>query len=167
MNDKKESPRWGRVFAIIIGAGLLVIVPLAWWVNRMADSSRLRARVMANESTAIDTVDLIAAAQRIHLEAFGRYGGIQELKDAGILNVEFAGEPPAYEGYAFTVKLAPSADGSAAGGFSVNADPVVAAGDDATGQRHFYLDSETSGIRYHESRPATPADKALARSSPL
>ena len=162
MGDTQEQKRRGRTAAIILGAGLAVFVPLAIIANNMLKSAEARARVAANESAAVDTVDLIAAAEQIYLDAFGSYGTLAQLKDAGILNVAFAGDPPAFKGYVFTVRLGPSSP-TERGAFSVNADPLDAEGGDATGRRHFYLDSVITGIRFSEGRPAAAGDRLLPR----
>jgi hypothetical protein len=158
MADSSESKRLWRTALIVAGAGLLVLVPLGWLAVRMYNDTIQRRVVSVNEADALYTLELIAAAEHIHLQAYGEYGTIRQLTDSGILQTEFGGDPPARAGYAYTVRLTPKT-GAGAGAYSVNADPLRASGRDATGRRHFYIGSEVIGTRYNEDRPATASDK--------
>jgi len=158
MSDSSESKRLWRTALIIAGAGLLVLVPLGWLAVRMYNDTIQRRVVAVNEADALYTLELIAAAEHIHLQAYGAYGTIKQLTDTGILQTEFGGEPPARAGYAYAVRLTPKTD-AAAPTYAVNADPLRASGRDATGRRHFFISSEVIGVRVNEDRPATAADK--------
>jgi hypothetical protein len=159
MADSSESKRLWRTALIVAGVGLLVLVPLCWLAVRMYNDTIQRRVVAVNEADALYTLELIAAAEHVHLQAYGEYGTIKQLTETGILQTEFYGDnAPARAGYAYTVKLTPKTDARPAS-FSVNADPLRAAGRDATGRRHFYIGSEVIGVRYNEDRPATAADK--------
>lgn len=158
MADSSESKRLWRTALIVAGAGLLVLIPLAWLAVRM-NNDRIQRRVIAvNEADAIYTLELLAAAEHVHLQAYGEYGTIKQLNDTGILQTEIGGDPPARAGYAYTVKLTPQTD-TQSRAYSVNADPLIDKGREATGRRHFYIGSETIGIRFNEERPATATDK--------
>jgi hypothetical protein len=158
MSDSSESKRLLRTALIIAGAGLLVLVPLGWLAVRMYNDTIQRRVVAVNEADALYTLELIAAAEHIHLQAYGEYGTVKQLTDTGILQTEFGGEPPARAGYAYAVRLTPKTH-AAAPTYSVNADPQRASGRDATGRRHFFISSEVIGVRVNEDRPATAADK--------
>lgn len=158
MSDSSESKRLWRTALIIAGAGLAVLVPLGWLAVRMYNDTIQRRVVAVNEADALYTLELIAAAEHIHLQAYGEYGTVRQLTDAGILQTEFGGEPPARAGYAYAVRLTPKT-GADAPTYSVNADPLRASGREATGRRHFYISSEVIGVRVNEDRPATAADK--------
>jgi hypothetical protein len=158
MADSSESKRLWRTALIVAGAGLLVLVPLCWLAVRMYNDTIQRRVVAVNEADALYTLELIAAAEHIHLQSYGEYGTIKQLNDTGILQTEIGGDPPARAGYAYTVKLTPKTDARPPA-YSVNADPVRDAGREATGRRHFYIGSEVIGVRYNEDRPATAADK--------
>lgn len=165
MSTKPETRRYGRVAAVILGVGLLIFIPLVLLANHMINEANLRARIAANESAAIDTIDLIAAAEQIHLDSYGEYGTLRRLTDAGILHINFNGEPPVFKGYVFTLKLTPRT-GTQAAAFSLNADPLrreSGSAGDATGRRHFYRGSDVTGIRFNEERPAEAGDTALPR----
>jgi hypothetical protein len=158
MADSSESKRLWRTAAIVAGVGLLVLLPLGWLALRMYNDTIQRRVIAVNEADALYTLELLAAAEQVHLQAYGEYGTVKQLTDTGILQTTFDGDPPARSGYAYTVRLTPRA-GAQPPSYSVNADPLRAAGRDATGRRHFYIGSEVIGVRYNEDRPATAADK--------
>jgi hypothetical protein len=158
MADSSESKRLWRTASIVAGVGLLVLAPLGWLAVRMYNDTIQRRVIAVNEADALYTLELLAAAEQVHLQAYGEYGTVRQLTDTGILQTTFDGDPPARAGYAYTVRLTPRA-GAQPPSYSVNADPLRAAGRDATGRRHFYIGSEVIGVRYNEDRPATAADK--------
>jgi hypothetical protein len=157
MADGSESKRLWRTAGIVAGLGLVVLIPLAWLAVRMYNDTLQRRVVAANEGGALYTLELISAAEQIHLQNYGQYGTLQQLTDSGILQMTFGGDPPSAAGYAYRVRLTPKTDASAPA-YSVNADPVRAGGRDATGRRHFYISSEVIGIRISEDRPAAASD---------
>jgi len=158
MADSSESKRLWRTALMVAGAGVLVLVPLCWLAVRMYNDTIQRRVVSVNEADALYTLELIAAAEHVHLQSYGEYGTIKQLNDTGILQTEFGGDPPARAGYAYTVKLTPKTD-TQPPSYSVNADPLIDKGRGATGRRHFYIGSEAIGVRVNEERPATAADK--------
>lgn len=158
MADNSESKRLWRTALIVAGVGLLVLVPLCWLAVRMYNDTIQRRVVAVNEADALYTLELLAAAEHIYLQAYGEYGTVKQLTDTGILQTNFDGDPPAREGYAYTAKLTPRS-GAQPPSYSINADPLRATGRDATGHRHFYISSEVIGTRYNEDRPATATDK--------
>ncbi|MCA1593426.1 MAG: hypothetical protein LC754_12415 [Acidobacteria bacterium] len=162
MSTNPESKRWGRTVAIILGVGVLILVPLVFLARHMLDAANTRALVASNEAAAIDTIDLIAAAEQIHLDAYGDYATLQQLLDAKILKLTFNGDPPTFKGYTYTVKVAPLTD-TQGPAFSVSADPLRGEGGDATGRRHFYRDTNVTGMRFNEDRPAAASDALLPR----
>ncbi|HVF42039.1 MAG TPA: hypothetical protein VM936_03455 [Pyrinomonadaceae bacterium] len=158
MADSSDSKRLWRRALIVAGAGLLVLVPL-WFLYARVSGDAIQRRVIAvNEADALYTLELIAAAEHVHLQSYGEYGTIKQLNDSGILQTEFGGDPPARAGYAYAVKLTPKT-GAQPPAYSVNADPLNDKGREATGRRHFYIGSEAVGVRVNEDRPATAADK--------
>lgn len=158
MADSSDSKRLWRTALIVAGAGLLVLVPLWFLYVRVSNDAIQRRVIAANEADALYTLELLAAAEHVHLQAYGAYGTIKQLNDTGILQTEIGGDPPARAGYAYTVKLTPKTD-TQPPAYSVNADPLTDKGREATGHRHFYIGSETIGVRVNEDRPATAADK--------
>jgi hypothetical protein len=158
MADSSESKRLWRTALIVAGAGLLVLVPLWLLYVRVSNDAIQRRVIAADEADALYTLELLAAAEHVHLQSYGAYGTIKQLNDSGILQTEFGGDPPARAGYAYTVKLTPKTDAQTPA-YSVNADPIRDTGRDATCRRHFYIGSEVIGVRYNEERPAAAADK--------
>lgn len=155
MSKAPEKKGYGRVILVLLALGVLVIVPLAWLALKMSRDAAQRRVVNANEAAAIYTLEQIAAAEQLHFEAFeGRYATFRQLLDAGLFKAPLDGERITSSGYAFTLRVAPPAEGRPSS-YSVNADPLA---EGTTGRRHFYLDSNVTGMRYSEGRPATAAD---------
>jgi hypothetical protein len=94
MADSSESKRLWRTALIVAGVGLLVLVPLTWLAVRMYNDTIQRRVVAVNEADALYTLELIAAAEHVHLQAYGEYGTIKQLTDTGILQTEFYGDTP-------------------------------------------------------------------------
>jgi len=160
MAESSDSKRLWRTALIVAGVGLLVLAPLGWLYVRMSNDATQRRVANANEADARYTLELIAAAEDVHLRAYGDYGTIRQLTETGILQITFDGETPARSGYVYNVRLTPKA-GERQPAYSVNADPVRDKGREATGRRHFYVGSEAIGMRYNEERPATASDKPV------
>ncbi|HEX6625276.1 MAG TPA: hypothetical protein VF064_16300 [Pyrinomonadaceae bacterium] len=156
MTDTPKKKGYGRVFVILLVVGLLVLVPLTWLALRMSRDAQRRRVVNANEAAAIYTLEQIAAAEQLHFETYeGQYATFRQLLDAGLFKAPLEGDAAITSaGYTFTLKLTPRTD--AQGSFySVNADPRESG---TTGNRHFYIDSNITGMRFSEGRPATATD---------
>lgn len=160
MADSSDSKRLLRTALIVAGVGLIVLVPLWMLYVRMSNDAIQRRVANSNEADARYTLELIAAAEDVHLRAYGDFGTIRQLTETGILQTTFDGETPARSGYVYTVKLTPKTDARPSA-YSVNADPLIDKGREATGRRHFYIGSEAIGMRYNEDRPATASDKPV------
>ena len=160
MAESSDSKRLWRTALIVAGAGVLVLVPLWLLYVRMSNDATRRRVANANEADTRYTLELIAAAEDVHLRAYGDYGTLRQLTETGILQITFDGETPARSGYVYTVRLMPKADGRQPT-YGVNADPVRDKGREATGRRHFYVGSEAIGMRFNEERPATASDKPV------
>ncbi len=112
----------------------------------------------ADETAALTTLKAIALAQRtFSITNSGEYGTLKQLGDGGFLDARYAGEKPVKD-YVITCTVTPKAPGAPEGSYSCNADP------EKTGERagrHLYIDSTSSVIRYHDTQPATAADKEI------
>jgi hypothetical protein len=162
MSQTSESRRLLKIVLLLAAAAVPVVAGLVWYGLRLnADAQRRRA-VAANEAAAISSLDQIAAAQQLHLEARGEYGTFRQLAEAGVFQAPLEGESLVSGGYRFTVRVTPRTE-TQGPTFSVNADPVRSGGGDATGVRHFFKSSEVTGTRHSEGRPATAADRQLPR----
>lgn len=147
-----------RTALIVVGLGVVVLVPLVWLAVRMYNDTLQQRVIAANEASALAALENIQAAEQLYLESHGEYATFRQLIEAGVFQTNQNGDALVNDGYRFTLRLTPKSD---AGGptYSVNADPVRADGRDATGRRHFFISSEVTGVRYNEERPATAADK--------
>jgi Tfp pilus assembly protein PilE len=156
--ERSESKRLLRTALVVAAVGVALLVPLAWLAVRMYHD-RIQQRVIsANEASALATLENLQAQEQSFLETTGSYATFPQLVEAGAVQTPLSGDALESEGYRFTLRVTPKTD---AGGptYSVNADPVRAEGRDATGRRHFFISSETTGVRYNEERPANAADK--------
>jgi prepilin-type N-terminal cleavage/methylation domain-containing protein len=149
-NRRRDARGFSLIELMIVIAiiGILIGVGIPAWRNSV---------VAANETSAIRTLNTIAAEQRTYYIRHSNYGTFDQLIEAGALDQRFAGENPVVSGYTFTLKVTPKSN-SQPPAFAVNADPQVAEGLTATGKRHFYMGSDTNGVRSNETQPATAQD---------
>ncbi|MDH3492153.1 MAG: prepilin-type N-terminal cleavage/methylation domain-containing protein [Acidobacteriota bacterium] len=135
------------IIALLIGVG----VP-AW--QSMVQSG--------NETTAVQSLNTIRTLQAQY--AAKNRGSFAPTFDRLIQSVrldeKFKGENPVVNGYVFrmTVQEGTSARPSF---YSINADPQVATGLQATGSRFFYFDSTLGTIKQKEGEPAKPTDPSV------
>ena len=152
-----ETKKLWRTIGIIAVVGILVLIPLVWLALRLRDDAYRRRVVVANEVETLSVLEGIAAAQQLYLQSNSQYGTFKQLVEAGVFRAPLEGDTLVADGYSFKLKVTPKAEGQTSS-FSVNADPLVSGGRDATGKRHFYLDSNLVGIRVNEERPASASD---------
>lgn len=120
-----------------------------------------RARPAADEAAIVMALKTIANAQQTYFARSGNsYGTFDQLVEAGALDGRFRGSAPVVSGYVFKMNVAPSAGGQPALTYSVNADPQPSANAQATGTRHYFMDSN-SAIHYNESQTAAASDPLL------
>lgn len=164
MAQTSESRRLLKIVLVAAAAAVPVVAGLVWYGLKLSADAERRRVVAANEAAAVSSLDQIAAAQQLYLEAHGQYGTFRQLAEAGVFQAPLEGESLVSGGYRFTVGLTPRA-GTRGPAFDVNADPVRSGGDDATGVRHFFKSSEVTGTRFSEGRPAAAADRQLPRAA--
>lgn len=135
------------IIALLIGVG----VP-AW--QSMVQSG--------NETTAVQSLNTIRTLQAQYASKNrGSFAPtFDRLIQAVKLDDKFKGENPVVNGYVFrmTVQEGTSARPSF---YSINADPQVATGIQATGSRFFYFDSTLGTIKQKEGEPAKPTDPSV------
>lgn len=143
------------VIAII---GILVGVGVPAWRS---------AVIAGNETAAIQTLKTVATEERVYFNGKGRtaYGTFDQLIESGSLDKRFIGDAPLVDGYIFTLKVTPKS-GSTPPSFTLNADPQQKEGVGASGRRHFYIDSNISGVRTNNEGPASADDSAEGESAP-
>ncbi len=116
-----------------------------------------------NEATAAQTVQTIRTCQSSYAGSHkGRFAPFPELVNSGCLDADkFKGEPPVINGYIFTMKVE-EPSGTKPAFYSVNLDPQVPDGIQATGKRHFYYDSTLGAVKStDENRPAKADDPSM------
>jgi hypothetical protein len=106
----------------------------------------------ADETSAIQTLRTIAAAQAQSKVIRGSYGDFDTLAQAGFLDARFATSTPVQRGYRFKMTATESE-------FSVSADPIEQTA--GSRSRHLYLDSTDGVIHVNGTQAATRNDPAL------
>ncbi len=152
-----QRPWWFSI-AVVAATGAVLLIVMGAILAGIAIPTYKNKVIIANETTTLSNLNAIAAQQYIYLASTRSYGTFQQLTDAGLLDAKFSGDTPVVGGYVLTMKVVAASE-SASPFFSINADPAQPEGFTPTGKRHFYLDSETAGIRYNEDRPATASDR--------
>lgn len=163
MNPVDEQSQFARNNKKIIIVVLIVLAALAAFgivfiaVSVPAWKSTVKS---GNETIAVRSLEAIRTVQAQYAS---KHQGIfapdfDELIKAGLLDEKFAGQNPIVDGYIFSMKVEPFTP-SKPGFYSVNADPQVA---EATGTRHFYLNSTLATTKVtEENRPAKADDPSL------
>ena len=148
-----------RGFNLIELMIVIAIIGLLIGVGSIAWQAVIKS---GNETTAGQTIDNVRKFQAQYATGNrGNFGTFDELILKVSLDPKFAGERPVVNGYIFTMNVIPGSS-SAPPSYSINADPQVAEGVTATGNRHFYTDSSLSSIKAtDENRPAKADDPAL------
>jgi type IV pilus assembly protein PilA len=140
---------------------LLVVVAIILIIAAIAIPSFMRAKISANESSAVSSIHAVDTAEITYSSMYGSVGYSVALADLGT-----GGQSPCpgtatascfidptlasgtKSGYVFTYVQNASQTPSIQ--FTINADPVVP---DITGQKGFYSD-ESNIIRYNSTGPA-------------
>jgi prepilin-type N-terminal cleavage/methylation domain-containing protein len=112
------------------------------------------AQKAGNEAATMQNLKTIAAVQIQYYNTHGRsFGTFEQLVKEQMLTSKFEGNPPAPDGYVFTLKVTPKTAGSPTS-YTLNADPQTT----GSGTNHFYLDSSDSSIHINAAQPAGPGD---------
>jgi prepilin-type N-terminal cleavage/methylation domain-containing protein len=138
---------------------VIAIIGLLIGVGSIAWGAMIRS---GNETGAAQTLDRIRTFQAQYASRNkGKFGTFDELITASGLDEGFRGERPVVNGYVFTLTIE-EASAARPAFYKVNADPQVAEGITATGNRHFYTDSSLGTIKATtENRPATAEDPSI------
>lgn len=116
-----------------------------------------------NETSTAKAMETIRTLQTGYASKHrGRFAPtFEELVSSADLDEKFQGDTPVVNGYVFKMTVQ-EPSGSSPAFYSLNADPQVAEGIQATGKRHFYVDSSISGTKStEENRPAKADDPSL------
>jgi hypothetical protein len=125
--------------AILVGAGFY-----GWRAAQRA----------GNEAATMQNVKTIAAVEIQYYNTHNRtFGTFDQMIKEELLTAKFSGNPPAADGYIFTLSVTTETSRRPAS-YALNADPQNA----ATGRNHFYIDSSDSTIHVNPNQPAGATD---------
>jgi hypothetical protein len=153
---------------LILGYIGIAIIPFVLIVAAIAIPNLLRAKIAANQASAVGSVRTIAAADMTYSSTYGNgfATSLDQLDGSGrgaatcehAVLIDHALASGQKNGYTFTYSAKPSPDlpgkgcaESGASGFTLNADPVNR---NTTGMQSYYTD-ETGVIRVERSGPAS------------
>jgi prepilin-type N-terminal cleavage/methylation domain-containing protein len=158
-NTKQPGARRGasKGFSLI---ELLIVVAIILIIAAIAIPNLLRARISANEASAVSSIHSINTAEIAYSSANPLIGFSAALADlgpaaGGYIDANLASGSKS--GYLFTYVQGAPIPGGTAQSFTFNADPQKRG---VTGQRSFYTD-QTNVIFYNPSAPATAASFVL------
>jgi len=137
------------VIAII---GLLIAVGGWGWQAMMRSG---------NETAAAQTIEKIKIFQAQYAGKTRKFGTFDQLITTVGMDENFRGERPVVNGYVFTMEVTEQTPSKPAF-YSVTADPQIGDGVSATGNIHYYTDSNLGTIkRTDENRSAKADDPSL------
>jgi prepilin-type N-terminal cleavage/methylation domain-containing protein len=114
-----------------------------------------------NEAATLQDLKTIASVEIQYYNTHNRnFGTFEELVKDQMLDTRFNGNPPAVDGYIFSLKVNPKTASSQTS-YTLNADPQQSDGIGATGKNHFYIDSTAGTIHVNANQPAGPNDPPL------
>jgi type IV pilus assembly protein PilA len=169
---RKSAGRLGghglAMAGLILGYLGVAMIPLILIIAAIAIPNFLRAKMAANQASAVNTMRAIVAANVTYSSEFGNgfatsldqldgsESGARSCEHASLIDRVLASGTK--NGYVFTYSAKPSSDPPARGcaesgasGFTVNADPITR---NSTGMASYYVD-ETGVIRTEPSGSAT------------
>jgi len=159
MNSVENRYRQQAGFNLIELMIVIAIIALLIGVGVPAWQSMVQS---GNETTAVQSLSTIRTLQAQYAaKNQGNFAPtFDRLIQAVRLDEKFKGESPVVNGYIFrlTVQEATSARPAF---YSINADPQVSTGIQATGTRFFYFDSSLGTIKQKEGEPAKPTDSSV------
>lgn len=135
-------------FLAVMVVGIVIATSVVGW---------RAAQRAGNEAATVQALKTIAAVEIQYYNTHNRtFGTFDQMVKERMLTSKFSGNPPAADGYVFKLSVTPKA-GNQPSSYALNADPQS----DATGGRHFYIDSNGGDIYVNADQPASAADPLL------
>jgi type IV pilus assembly protein PilA len=147
---------------------LLIVVAIILIIAAIAIPSFMRAKIAANESSAVSSVHSVTTAEISYSSTYPTIGNsvlLADLGDGGVVPCTGTATASCFidpvlasgtkSGYKFTYVQDPSS--TPAVGFTINADPVTPS---VTGQKGFYAD-QNNVIRYASPAPANSSSAPI------
>jgi hypothetical protein len=144
---------------IIIGSAVVVLLGLfvAGLLMGAAVYGWKQAQRAGNEAATIQNVKTVAAVEIQYYNTHNRnFGTFEQLIKEEMLTSRFAGNPPHADGYILSLKVTPKTS-SQLSSYTLNADFES----EATGRKHFYIDSTSATIHVNPDQPAGATDPPL------
>ena len=115
------------------------------------------AQRAGNEAATIQNLKTIAAVEIQYYNTHNRtFGTLDQLVKESMLTSKFAGRPPVADGYILNLNVTPKTSAQPSS-YTLNTDPQS----DATGGKHFCIDSTSPTIHVNPDRPASATDPPL------